>query len=113
METHERAPNSGRLRLSLFVSGTSSASAQAERRLRDLCDQHAPSGYDLRVVDIYEQPAEVFSRGVLAVPTLFKELPPPVRMLIGDFTDESRVLAALGLSTRPWTEPSPRADQEA
>jgi len=96
-EAHERAPNSERLQLSLFVSGTSSASAQAESRLRDLCDHHAASGYDLRVVDIYDQPAEVFSRGVLAVPTLFKELPLPVRMLIGDFTDEARVLAALGL----------------
>ena len=96
-EDHERAPNSERLELTLFVSGTSSTSAETERRLRGLCDQHAASGYDLRVVDIYEQPAEVFSRGVLAVPTLFKERPLPVRMLIGDFTDEDRVLVALGL----------------
>jgi len=50
-------------------------------------------------VDIYQQPEVVVSRGVLAVPTLFKELPLPVRVLIGDFTDEPRVLAALGLST--------------
>jgi len=63
-----------------------------------MCDRHCPSGYDLRIVDIYQQPAEVVSRGVLAVPTLIKELPLPVRVLIGDFTDEPRVLAALGLS---------------
>jgi len=100
-EPHEQgsAPNPGRLHLTLFVSGTSPASARAERRLRDMCDRHALFGYDLSIVDIYEQPAEVFSRGVLAVPTLIKELPLPVRVLIGDFTDEPRVLDELGLAT--------------
>ena len=88
-----------RLQLTLFVSGASPTSTQAVRRLRDLCDRHFPSGYDLEIVDIYQQPEVVVSRGVLAVPTLFKELPIPVRVLIGDFTDESRVLAALGLAT--------------
>ena len=88
-----------RLQLTLFVSGASPTSTQAVRRLRDLCDRHFPSGYDLEIVDIYQQPEVVISRGVLAVPTLFKELPLPVRVLIGDFTDEPRVLAALGLST--------------
>ena len=95
----ERAPNREELRMTLFVSGTSPTSARAERRLRDICDRHAPSGYDLKIVDIYQQPAVVVSGGVLAVPTLIKELPLPVRVLIGDFTDEPRVLAALGLHT--------------
>jgi circadian clock protein KaiB len=93
----ERAPTPERLHLTLFVSGTSPTSARAVRRLRDMCDRHSPSGYDLEIVDIYQQPAQVVSRGVLAVPTLIKELPLPVRVLIGDFTDEPRVLAALGL----------------
>ena len=88
-----------RLQLTLFVSGASPTSTRAVRRLRDLCDRHFPSGYDLEIVDIYQQPEVVVSRGVLAVPPLFKELPLPVRVLIGDFTDEPRVLAALGLST--------------
>jgi circadian clock protein KaiB len=69
------------------------------RRLREICDRHYPSDYYLKIVDIYEQPEEVVARGVLAVPTLIKELPLPVRVLIGDFTDEPRVLAALGLHT--------------
>ena len=98
-QARERAPSTERLHLTLFVSGTSSTSARAERRLRDICDRHCPSGYDLKVVDIYQQPAMVVSRGVLAVPTLIKELPLPTRVLIGDFTDEPRVLAALGLPT--------------
>jgi circadian clock protein KaiB len=93
----ERAPTREGLHLTLFVSGASPTSARAVRRLRDMCDRHCPSGYDLKIVDIYEQPAVVVARGVLAVPTLIKELPLPVRVLIGDFTDEPRVLAALGL----------------
>ena len=52
------------------------------------------------ILNIYEQPEVVFSRGVLAVPTLFKERPLPVKVLIGDFSDEPQVLATLGLSTR-------------
>jgi circadian clock protein KaiB len=103
-QTQVRAPTPERLLLTLFVSGTSPASARAERRLRDMCERNSPSGYDLKIVDIYEQPEVVVSRGVLAVPTLIKELPLPVRVLIGDFTDEPRVLNALGLHTRPWTE---------
>ena len=95
-QARERAPTPQRLNMLLFVSGTSPASARAERRLREICDRHWPSGYDLRIVDIYQEPALVVSRGVLAVPTLIKEQPLPVRVLIGDFTDEPRVLAALG-----------------
>ena len=99
VQTREGEPTPMRLRLTLFISGASPTSSAAVRRLRDLCDQHCPSGYDLEIVDIYQQPEVVASRGVLAVPTLIKELPLPVRMLIGDFTDEPRVLAALGLRT--------------
>ena len=97
-QAQERAPTAERLLLTLFVSGTSPASGRAESRLRDICDRHSPSGYDLTIVDIYEQPEVVISKGVLAVPTLIKDLPLPVRVLIGDFTDEPRVLAALGLA---------------
>ena len=103
-QAQERAPTPRRLLLTLFVSGGSSASGRAEARLRDICDRHSPSGYDLTIVDIYEEPQVVVARGVLAVPTLIKELPLPVRVLIGDFTDVPRVLTALGLHTRPLTD---------
>ena len=97
-------PATQRLQLTLFVSGASPRSVQAVRRLRALCDRHAAAGYDLEIVDIYQQPEDVLARGVLAVPTLIKELPLPVQVLIGDFTDEPRVLATLGLSPPETTE---------
>ena len=97
VQAGEGEPTPVRLQLTLFVSGASPTSTQAVRRLRDLCDRHFPDGYALEIIDIYQQPEVVASRGVLAVPTLFKELPLPIRVLIGDFTNEARVLAALGL----------------
>lgn len=93
--TPEAAPE--RLQLTLFVSGASPGATRAVQRLRELCDRNCPAGYDLEIVDIYQQPALVASRGVVAVPTLFKDRPLPARLLVGDFTDEPRVLAALGL----------------
>lgn len=99
VQNRDGEPSPVRLQLTLFISGSAPTSTQAAQRLRDLCDQHCPSGYDLEIVDIYQQPELVVSRGVLAVPTLIKDLPLPVRVLIGDFTDEPRVLAALGLHT--------------
>jgi circadian clock protein KaiB len=98
--TREGEPITERLQLTLFVSGAAPSSIRAVRRLRELCDRHAPAGYDLDVVDIYQQPDKVASRGVLAVPTLIRELPLPVRVMIGDFTDEQRMLATLGLAPR-------------
>ena len=102
--TSEGAPATQRLQLTLFISGASPRSVQAVRRLRDLCDRHAASGYDLEIVDIYQQPEDVVARGVLAVPTLVKELPLPVQVLIGNFTNGPRVLAALGLSPVQTTD---------
>jgi circadian clock protein KaiB len=101
----EEEPTAERLQLTLFVSGASPTSIATVQRLRDLCERHCPSGYDLEIVDIYQQPEKVASAGVVAVPTLIKASPPPVRVLVGGFTDESRVLAALGLSTSRDTEP--------
>ena len=68
----ETTPSPDRLHLTLFISGASPASARAVRRLRDLCDRHAQGGYDLMIINIYQQPEELFSRGVLAVPTPFQ-----------------------------------------
>lgn len=103
-EAGETAHAAGALKLTLFISGASAASAQAVRRLRDLCDRHAPPGYELEIVDIYQQRELVVARGVLAVPTLIKELPLPVEVMIGDFTNEPRVLAALGLPRAEGSE---------
>ncbi|HEX7536666.1 MAG TPA: circadian clock KaiB family protein [Dermatophilaceae bacterium] len=86
--------------LTLFVNGASASSADAVRRLHDLFEKYYPDGYDLEIVDVHQQPALVASRQVVAVPTLIRDLPAPVRLLVGNFMDQDRVLEALDL-TRP------------
>jgi circadian clock protein KaiB len=101
--TDESAPD--RLRLTLFINGASPCSARAVQRLRGLCARNCPAGYDLEIVDIYQQPALVAARGIVAVPTLIKDLPLPICLLAGDLSDECAVLAALGLPAREPAQP--------
>ncbi len=87
--------------LQLFVAGSSPRSMRAVENLRHLCDEHLAGQYELRVVDIYALPAMAEVGQVIAAPTLVKELPPPLRRIVGDMADEGRVLLALGLRSEP------------
>lgn len=91
----------GALHLTLYVSGASPASIRAVRRIRDLCARHCPDGYELEIVDVHRQPALVATRPVVAAPTLIREEPTPLQILVGDLTDEQRVLDLLGLPSEP------------
>jgi circadian clock protein KaiB len=95
--------------LTLFVNGASASSADAVRRLHDLFETYYPGGYDLEIVDVHQHPALVASRQVVAVPTLIRDLPPPIRLLVGDFSDQDRVLEALDLNSTP-DDPTPQDD---
>lgn len=87
----------GKVMLRLFVAGSTPKSTRAVSNLRTILDQHIPGGYELDVIDLYQQPALAKQYGLLAAPTVLKTDPPPVRRIIGDMSDESRVLAALEL----------------
>lgn len=87
--------------LRLFVAGTSQRSLHTISRLRQLCDSHLPGRADVEVIDIYQQPNLAETDQVVAAPTLVKLSPLPVRRIIGDLADESRVLRALGLPAEP------------
>jgi circadian clock protein KaiB len=86
-----------RYELTLFVSGASDLSARAIANARALCNTHLRDRCQLSLVDVYEDPAAALEGGVLAVPTLVKSLPLPVRKLVGDLSQTDRVLLALGL----------------
>jgi len=83
--------------LQLFVAGSTPRSLQAVENLQHLCDQYLPGQYELRVIDIYRLPEMAEVGQVIAAPTLVKELPLPLRRIVGDMADEGRVLLALGL----------------
>jgi circadian clock protein KaiB len=81
--------------LTLFVSGASGSSAHAIANVREICDEHLSGRHHLRIVDLNQEPALAGERHVLATPTLVKDHPLPLRMLVGDMSDHVRILRAL------------------
>ncbi len=96
----KRAPRSAagsRYVLRLYVSGTTPRSALAIANLRDICERHLRGRYELHIVDIYQQPEHLADEQIVAVPTLIRQLPLPIRRLVGDLSDRERVLIGLDL----------------
>jgi circadian clock protein KaiB len=93
----EADPDSAQYRLRLFVTGTTPRSARAIRNIRAICEEHLAGRYDLEVIDIYQHPEHVRAEQIVVTPTLVKQLPMPVRKLIGDLSDTARVLAGLDI----------------
>ena len=87
--------------LRLYVAGMTSRSARAVENVRTFCEKHLEGRYELQVIDVYQQPALAKSEQLIAAPTLIKKLPLPLRRLIGDMSNEDRVL--VGLDLVPYT----------
>ena len=85
--------------LRLYVTGTTGKSVRAIQNVRRICEDHLQGLYDLEVVDIYKNLPLARGDQIIAAPTLIKRLPQPLRRLIGDMSDEQRVL--VGLDIRP------------
>ena len=86
--------------LRLYVAGMTSRSARAVENVRSFCEKHLEGRYDLQVIDVYQQPSLARSEQLIAAPTLIKKLPLPLRRLIGDMSNEDRVLVGLDLVPR-------------
>ena len=87
--------NGKRYALTLFVSGASDISARAIVDVREICDAHLSGRHHLKVVDLHQDPGLAAEHRVLATPTLVKDHPLPLRMLVGDMSDHRRILAGL------------------
>lgn len=83
--------------LVLYVAGSSERSTRAVRNAKQICDEHLAGRHTLEVIDIHQQPGRARADQVLAVPTLVKKLPAPLRKIIGDLSDRAAVLLGLGL----------------
>ena len=83
--------------LTLYVSGASPRSAEAIDTIRRICDEELTGRVEMNIVDVAEQPALAVNDDIIAVPTLVKRLPPPVRRLVGNLADADRVRAGLDL----------------
>ena len=83
--------------LKLYVTGATSKSLRAITNIKRICEAHLKGRYQLEVVDIYQQPVLAKGEQILAAPTLIKQLPSPLRRLIGDMANTERVLLGLDL----------------
>ena len=85
--------------LRLYVAGQTPKSLLAFSNLKKICEDHLKGRYRIEVVDLVEQPQLSKGDQILAIPTLVRKLPQPVRKIIGDLSDTERVL--VGLDLRP------------
>jgi len=85
--------------LRLYVTGSSGRSLRAIHNLKKICDEHLPD-YDLEVIDIYKNPIAAREEQIIAVPTLIKRLPSPLRRFVGDLSDTKKVLIGLDVYKR-------------
>jgi len=81
--------------LRLYVAGHSPKSVQAIENLRRVCDEYLPGRYHLELIDLVEHPKLARGDEIIAVPTLVRRLPAPMRKIIGDLSDTEQVLVGL------------------
>jgi circadian clock protein KaiB len=85
--------------LRLYIAGQTARSAAALANLKTVCEQHLAGRYRIEVIDLLEQPQLAAGDQILAIPTLVRRLPEPIKRLIGNLADTERVL--VGLDLRP------------
>jgi circadian clock protein KaiB len=85
--------------LRLYVAGQSPKSLRAYANLIRMCEEHLDARYDVEIVDLMENPQLAAGDEIVAIPTLVRRLPAPMRKIIGDLSDSDRVL--VGLQLRP------------
>jgi circadian clock protein KaiB len=83
--------------LRLYVTGMTPRSTRAIKCVRDVCEQHLAGQYDLEIIDVYQTPARLMQDQIVAIPTLVKCAPVPIRLLVGDMSNRERLLVGLGL----------------
>jgi len=84
--------------LVLFVTGASPNSVRAISNLKGICERFLSGRYELEVIDVYQNPELAKKEQIIALPTLIKKQPSPVRRLVGDMSDELKVVKGLGIS---------------
>ena len=89
--------------LKLYITGMTPRSQEALRNIKKIMHDNFGDNYELEVIDIYQQPSLARGDQIIAVPTLIKKLPSPLRRLIGDLSQEDKII--LGLDLKPKKSP--------
>lgn len=86
--------------LRLYVAGQTPRSIAAVTNLKKICEEHLAGRYRVEVIDLMENPQLARSDQILAIPTLVRRLPEPIRKIIGDLSNQERVLVGLNVQPR-------------
>ena len=86
--------------LRLYVAGETPKSALALKNLKEICEQHLQGRYEIEIIDLLKHPQLARGDQILAVPTLVRRLPEPIKKIIGDLSNTERVLVGLDLRVR-------------
>jgi circadian clock protein KaiB len=93
-------PPVARWELKLYVAGQTAKSLQAFANLKRICEDHLSHEYHIEIIDLLKNPQLAKGDQILALPTLVRKLPEPVRKIIGDLSNTERVLVGLDLRPR-------------
>ena len=88
-----------RYNMKLYISVASPNSVRAIANLKNICENYLSVGYDLEIIDVYQQPSKATSEQVIGLPMLIKYFPLPIKRLFGDLSDTGKVLKSLGLNS--------------
>lgn len=99
MTSKPKSPPAERWQLRLYVAGQTPKSLTAFANLKKLCETHMAGRYEIEVIDLLKNPKLAAGDQILAIPTLVRKLPTPIKKIIGDLSNETRVL--VGLDVRP------------
>jgi circadian clock protein KaiB len=83
--------------LRLYVAGETPKCVQAFEHLKRICEEHLQGRYSIEVIDLLKNPTLAGGDQIIAIPTLVRQLPPPVKKIIGDLTNTERVVVGLNL----------------
>lgn len=92
-------PKSEKWELRLYIAGKTPKSTLALKNITQYCEQHLPGKYSIEVIDLIKNPQLAEGDQIFAIPTLVRKLPVPIRKIIGDLSNEEKVL--VGLNIRP------------
>lgn len=106
-KTRPSTPSKGadeeRWNLRLYVAGETPKCVQAFQHLKRICEEHLQGRYTIEVIDLLKNPTLASGDQIIAVPTLVRQLPPPVKKIIGDLSNTERVV--VGLNLTPMASP--------
>jgi circadian clock protein KaiB len=95
--TQSPAEEAARWNLRLYVAGQTPRSISAFQNLKNICEEYLKGKYHIEVIDLMENPTLARGDQILAIPTLVRKLPQPIRKIIGDLSNTERVLVGLDI----------------